>query len=676
MTTGPSAPPLDASWFGAQPGAEGAGPADPFTIVMPVHNGLEMLREALDRVSRNTSGDWRMILVDDASTDAAVTALLAEWVAAQDGRATLLTLAENAGFIGAVNRGLAKAEDREGPVVLLNSDAHVPPGWADRLLAPLFDPSVASATPFSNTAEIFSAPLPGQSVAMTGAMADRIDGVARGLVLPSDLPSAPTGVGFCMAMSRRWLARVPRLDPAFGRGYGEEVDWCQKVRAMGGRHVGVPGLFVLHAGGASFGDETARLRATAGAMLSRRYPRYDAEVQDYLLNDPLRSARMALAIAWAAFGARDTLPVYLAHSLGGGADIALEREIARDLRRLGAAVVIRVGGVSRFRVEVHLPSGRLDGRTSCPSVLRSLLAAAPRLRIVYSCGVGDPAAFELPGLLLQLRRDVLRDRLEARLHDFFPVSPSYCLLGADGRYRGPVHGPSPDPAHRYRDAGGRIIELDSWQRHWHAFLSACDEITAYSRASAELFGAAFPDLSHRVRQRDARPDGLPERVAPDRGATSLGVLGNLNAQKGARVIQRLARHLASRGDPRSIVVIGNVDASIPLPARVRIHGGYDRAHIAELARRYGIAAWLMPSVWPETYSFAAREALATGMPVLAFDIGAQGEAVRHAHNGTPVPFDPDADLAARLLDALPPVPVDTAGNVRPRPRPQRKAAAR
>jgi glycosyltransferase involved in cell wall biosynthesis len=110
----------------------------------------------------------------------------------------------------------------------------------------------------------------------------------------------------------------------------------------------------------------------------------------------------------------------------------------------------------------------------------------------------------------------------------------------------------------------------------------------------------------------------------------LGVLGNLNAQKGARVIQRLARHLASGGDPRSIVVIGNVDASIPLPARVRIHGGYDRDHIAELTPRYGIAAWLVPAIWPETYSFAAREALATGLPVIAFDIGAQGRPCAHA----------------------------------------------
>jgi GT2 family glycosyltransferase len=676
LTTGPFAPRLDPSWFGSHPTSEGEGPVGPFTIIMPVHNGIALLREALDRVTRNTTGDWRMILVDDASTDAEVPVLLAAWVAAREGRATLVTLTENVGFVGAVNRGLAAAEDGEGPVVLLNSDAHVPPGWAERLLAPLSDPAVASATPFSNTAEIFSAPLAGQSVAMTGVMADRIDGVARTLGPPADLPSAPTGVGFCMALSRRWLNRVPRLDPAFGRGYGEEVDWCQKVRAMGGRHVGVPGLFVLHAGGASFGPERTRLRATAAAMLSRRYPRYDAEVQDFLLKDPLRTPRLALAIAWAGFGARDGLPVYLAHSLGGGANMALEREIARDLRTCGAAVVIRVGGASRFRVELHLPTGRLDGATDTADVLRAMLVAVPRLRIVYSCGVGDPLAHELPGLLLRLRRDVLRDRLEARLHDFFPVSPSYCLLGADGCYRGPVRGPSPDPAHRYTSAEGRSIDLREWQRRWHALLSACDEITVYAPASAEVFGAAFPDLSHRVRLRAPQPVALPERVIPDSGATVLGVLGNLNAQKGARVIQGLARRLSATGDPRSIVVIGNVDASISLPARVRIHGGYDNTRIAELARRYGICAWLIPSVWPETYSFATREALATGLPVFAFDIGAQGEAVRAAPNGTPVPHDPDADLALRLIEALPPIPADPAHGNRPRALPYRRAAAR
>jgi hypothetical protein len=310
-------------------------------------------------------------------------------------------------------------------------------------------------------------------------------------------------------------------------------------------------------------------------MLSRRYPRYDAEVQDFLLNDPLRTARLALAIAWAGFGARDGLPVYLAHSLGGGANMALEREIARDLRTCGAAVVIRVGGASRFRVELHLPTGRLDGATSprtcfgqCWSPCRGSGSSIPAASAILS-------RHELPGLLLRLRRDVLRDRLEARLHDFFPVSPSYCLLGADGRYRGPVRGPSPDPAHRYTSAEGRSIDLREWQRRWHALLSACDEITAYApqarKSSARrsptcltACGLRAPSLSpcrngsSRIPVRRPWCAGQPQR-----------------AERRARDPRARPPSLDATGDPRSIVVIGNVDASISLPARVRIHGGYD-----------------------------------------------------------------------------------------------------
>jgi glycosyltransferase involved in cell wall biosynthesis len=134
---------------------------------------------------------------------------------------------------------------------------------------------------------------------------------------------------------------------------------------------------------------------------------------------------------------------------------------------------------------------------------------------------------------------------------------------------------------------------------------------------------------------------------------NIAVLGNLNAQKGAVVVSRLAERLRRAGDPRRLVVIGNVDPACPMPAGVHLHGGYRREDIADLAGRYGVAAWIVPSIWPETFSFTTQEALATGLPVYAFDIGGQGEAVAAAPNGFAVPFDAEADLAARLEAALP-----------------------
>ncbi len=138
-------------------------PADPapvlpkstaITIIVPVFNALDLLPEMLGRVLRNTDVDWYLILVEDCSTDAKVRPFLREWVAEQEadspGQITLIENATNLGFIGSVNRAFARALTRDGPVVPLNSDAFVPPGWASRLVRPILaGHNVASVTPMS-----------------------------------------------------------------------------------------------------------------------------------------------------------------------------------------------------------------------------------------------------------------------------------------------------------------------------------------------------------------------------------------------------------------------------------------------------------------------------------------------------------------------------------------------
>jgi hypothetical protein len=98
-----------------------------------------------------------------------------------------------------------------------------------------------------------------------------------------------------MAMNIEFLRKLPELDTIFGRGYGEEVDWCQRARQKGGRHLGVGGLFVEHRGGTSFGSaEKLKLIRKNNQTIARRYPRYDGEVQDFIQVDPLNTPRLAL----------------------------------------------------------------------------------------------------------------------------------------------------------------------------------------------------------------------------------------------------------------------------------------------------------------------------------------------------------------------------------------------
>jgi len=166
-------------------------------------------------------------------------------------------------------------------------------------------------------------------------------------------------------------------------------------------------------------------------------------------------------------------------------------------------------------------------------------------------------------------------------------------------------------------------------------------------------GIGGDDVAARIVYRPHTAIARIGRIVPpgQAGAGTLAVLGNLNRQKGAAVLCALADHVAREGGPK-LVLIGNMDTAFSRPPSLRLHGTYAREDIRHLAERYGVTAWLVPSIWPETFSFVTHEMLATGLPVYGFDIGAQGEALRRAANGVTIPFDPDGDHAIAIVKAL------------------------
>lgn len=652
--------PLDASIFAASSPRD--RPDTPITILLPVYNAYPLMVQCLDRILHHTDLRWRIVIVEDASTDAAVRPFLRAWAANRPhGQVTLIEHEKNLGFMASVNAAfdviLTRPTSDTGPVVLLNSDALVPADWASRLVAPLAAGNVASVTPMSNDAEIASVPAICARYDLADGQAGAIDALARRLSPDHASAPAPTGVGFCMAMNRQYLDQVPRFDSCFGRGYGEEVDWCRKAGQMGGRHLVIANLFVEHRGGASFGDQEKKaLVARNNNIISTRYPHYNTEVQDFIRTDPLRSARLALALALAGQQAAH-VPIYLAHSMGGGAENWLRTQITNEVERGNASIVLRVGGARRWQLELHGPAGRTSGSTDDFALITRLLEPVRHRRIIYSCGVGDYDPIGLPGHLLALKRDT-QCRIEVLFHDYLPISPTYTLLDDDGSYRGPISHNNlaahsgRDRAHSTRRPDGTEVSLKQWQTEWGLLLHRADLIRVFCQSGQRIVSSVWPELTDRitVKPHDMRVPLIPH-VTPPQQKPVLGVLGNIAPHKGAGLVQALT-HLSFAQRGMDMVLVGMIDPAFTLSGQVKIHGHYAPTDIPNLIRHYRITHWLIPSVWPETFSFTTHEALATGLPVLAFDLGAQGEAVQRATNGIPLPYSPDAAHLPIVLDAL------------------------
>lgn len=256
-------------------------------IVIPVYNAAALLGACLKALDACTPASSRVLIIDDASPDPAIAPLLQDWAVQSALAVRVITNPSNLGFVGTVNRAF---RETQGDALLLNADTEVTPGWLDRMRAALASaPDVATVTPFSNNAEICSwpqfcrkQPPPDDKNAIAAAFAQST---------PS-YPALPTAVGFCMLIRRQALEQLGDFDHAtFGRGYGEENDFCMRASAHGWRHVLADDAYVVHAGGGSFSPLGLAPGGENMQRLLARYPDYGRRVAEFIAADPLAEAR-------------------------------------------------------------------------------------------------------------------------------------------------------------------------------------------------------------------------------------------------------------------------------------------------------------------------------------------------------------------------------------------------
>ncbi len=260
-------------------------------VIVPVFNAYEHLCRCLESLDRTTSADSRVLLIDDASTDTRVQSLLKAWVVKSNGNRRLIAHQKNRGFVATANHGMRLAET---DVVLLNSDTEVTTGWLERLSQCLeSDTSIATATPWSNNGEIVSIP----NFCNPSAPPPDPDAVAAVIAAcdKPDYPDMPTAVGFCMAISLHAIKQVGVFDEAtFGRGYGEENDFCQRAEKAGFRNVLCDDAYVVHHGGASFTPLGLMPGEESMQRLLAKHPDYQRKVAEFIAADPLAARRQEI----------------------------------------------------------------------------------------------------------------------------------------------------------------------------------------------------------------------------------------------------------------------------------------------------------------------------------------------------------------------------------------------
>ncbi len=600
-------------------------------IVVPVYNAPDDVARCVDSVLRHTEARHRLTLIDDASPDARIVPLL-ESLAARDPRVQVLRNAQNLGFTGTANRGMALSRD---DVVLLNSDTLVSEGWLEALVRCAdSDPSIGTITPFSNNAEILSWPRFCEDNAWPeGADPTPVARAFARFAVPS-YPDLPTGVGFCFYVRRALLDAIGTFDTVFGAGYGEENDFCLRAAAHGWRNVAADDAFVAHTGARSFSASKQALVARNSRILAERHPGYDAMVQRYIAADPLRPLREAARSAEGALASPGLGVLHVIHHHGGGTEAHVRTLVDASRGRRRHFLAVAVG--ERWQVEEH----RADGSVAS-------YAFARRAGERWDAFVGGLCASFSIGLVhlhnISACREGILEALRTldlpfgyTVHDLNFACPTITFLDDTGRYCGAVT----DDAACARCLGAQRafagIDIAAWREAHRTLVARAAFVIAPSQWAADTFARYFGRVPVVVAHGVTEPPPVPPaRLAlplPRDGARVVAVLGAVGPDKGARRLENLVALAREARLPLRFVLIGYLDREHGPwqsgDAAFTVHGRYAPGELPALLRDYGVDLVLFPSEGPETFSFTLSEAWAAGLPALVPPIGALAERAR------------------------------------------------
>jgi GT2 family glycosyltransferase/glycosyltransferase involved in cell wall biosynthesis len=620
------------------------------SVMIPVYEGLEATIRCIQSVL-NSGGliPYALTVINDASPNAALTKALQELGSTHG--FTLLEHKRNLGFVETVNHHLAKMAPLD--VVLLNADTVVSKGWLDRLhRAAYSETNIGTVTPLSNNATLLSYPRPFQENPLPSEEEVQVLDILCASINEGVWVDLPTGVGFCLYMRRAMIDEVGLLDHRrFGKGYGEENDYCLRASQKGWRHVAACDVFVGHEGSVSFGKEKEELLKKNLETLNGLYPDYAATVARFEAWDPLAFARNRVALEVLKTKVKTPF-LFITHGLGGGTERAVT-ELAERLVTEGQDVLIlRSEKLHRWVLCSHRHRDHLVYRGQADlKVLIENLKALDIHHLHYHQTLHYPAAiWDLP--------ESLGCAFDVTIHDYLAICPRITFLDGEGRYCGDQqwdsnacdrciqhHGLPEGMEKPYASFGG---EVENWRFGHHNRLLRARMVFAPTESAATPFQKHFslknlaiqPHPEYAGKSKSLKYE-IPKATMGQDGVIRIAVIGAIGESKGFALLESCISDAEIRDLPLIFHIVGftQEDESLLKFPNVRITGRYRPDQAPEVIRQTGAGIALFLSPWPETWSYTLSEALDEGLLPVSLDIGAIAERIRKAKTGHLVPLE-------------------------------------
>jgi len=171
-----------------------------------------------------------------------------------------------------------------------------------------------------------------------------------------------------------------------------------------------------------------------------------------------------------------------------------------------------------------------------------------------------------------------------------------------------------------------------WRFEWQNFLLRQDKIIAPSQDTKSRICKFFKNIDITVIEHGINFSKTTYKPLIDKHFR-VAFVGVVCRHKGGDIINSLVAK--NTGDCIEFHIFGKSEYSELEKSRrgYKYHGEYKREELAFLLQKNKINLVCFLQIWPETYSYTVNEAVAAGIPVLSFDIGAGAQRIKDGNLG-------------------------------------------
>ncbi|MBQ6218262.1 MAG: glycosyltransferase [Methanosphaera sp.] len=620
------------------------------TIIIPIYNAFDETKKCINSVLEYTEGNYELLLINDCSIDSRVKTYLDE-IKGKYPQIKVIHNQTNKGFVATVNVGF---ENSIGDVIILNSDTIVTKNWLRKLTISAYQSGeIGTVTPVSNNAGAFSVPNRSKSNPILNnltinQMAQIVEENSNKTVIET-----PTGNGFCMYIKRDVITEVGNFDEnTFGKGYGEENDFCMRALEKGWKHIVDDSVYIYHKGSTSFKEESKELLSSHLKILESKYPTYMEEVHQFLKSGVFNNSctKLQNTISSMAENKRYKKILFVLHEGIGGSIYFTNDLISKISKYYDCYVLLSSGSQITLKqwkngLFKRLKTWSTNGQWHVDyyymetfkeiyfNVLTSLNVDLIHIQHLVK------HSYDLFDLIKELKIPYV-----INLHDYYYICPSLNLLNDQNQYcEGKCNSTNqcdlPIPALNNAPVINQM--QDSWRKINKELLGNAEKLIVPTNYVKKVYSDVYPNISSKIDIIAHGQDLLENKQllskCPSHNEKIRVVIpGNIGISKGALLFKQIKMY-----DINSQIefhFLGVTHESITENEGI-LHGTYEREDYAKIIKEIKPSLTGIFSLWPETFSYTLNESWNLNIPVIATNIGALNERIEDRKTGWLVDLD-------------------------------------